>query len=300
MSGIIMPAGERDGHNWAPGAPEEQKMVRTASTDAEGTDVAASVESVDDPLLAAAREAVAAQVEVEAEAEVAEVVEASTEETDEVVTAESEGKDCAECGKKCCDDCGKGCDCGDCTCSTEASAEKEVVEASAEETAETATAEKEVVEAQCEVCGGGEAEVVDFAVEDAEVVEVGEFGEVGEGEEAAPAGSVDAAVEDLKDAVEAIEEAVGTDDGGSEEISEEVVLDVEVEPEGTDDLEVESVLGCGASTEEGMEATAGVNDQLSSFAMISPKVRTKLQKFWGSDYDYDSDYVALLLKDYEK
>lgn len=149
-----------------------------------------------------------------------------------------------------------------------------------------------------------------------DVTEVGESDDAGEVTEECEEAAVDAvekaveavevAVEDLKEVVQNEEIAEVSDD---EEIEIEIEVDDKDEEPVDDDggeLIVESVPseveGCGslAETEEaGMDKSAS-SEEFCKFAKLSPQNRKKVAYYWKNSLGYPADYVALMVKDYEK
>ena len=78
------------------------------------------------------------------------------------------------------------------------------------------------------------------------------------------------------------------------EVEDEVEDKVEdKEKEGGEDIVVES-------KPEECSTMASGEEEFCKFAKLSDANRKKLKDFWGGMLGYPADYVALLVKDYEK
>ncbi len=109
---------------------------------------------------------------------------------------------------------------------------------------------------------------------------------------------IEVAIEGLEEAKEAIQEVSKT-----EEVEE---VEIEIEDDSDIDSEKIDIPGVVEETEEtedeiveGKDCTASA-EEFCKFAKISPKNRQKLADYWKNALGYPSDYVDLLVKDYEK
>jgi len=124
----------------------------------------------------------------------------------------------------------------------------------------------------------------------------------------------DTAVEEVKEAVDEakvalekvetkVEEATGVAPTGKEDVAKEVdEVTIEIEDDKPEDIIVESTPSITpvAKSDVKTEKTAAVEEEFLKFSAISPKNRAKLKSYWGKDLGFPADYVALLVKDYEK
>jgi len=91
----------------------------------------------------------------------------------------------------------------------------------------------------------------------------------------------------VDDAGEVVDEVV--------EVTDEVVDDVVDNKE--DDLIVEST---EEEDEIAMDKSASVGEEFCKFSKLSPQTRNKVLSYWKDALNYPADYVALMVKDYQK
>jgi len=148
--------------------------------------------------------------------------------------------------------------------------------------------------------------------------------EVSKEEKPASTSDVSEVKEVVKEAVEEVKEVLDNVEQKLEEVScEEVEIEIEDEKDGepkeieieiedekdekdekkdeNEDIIVESApASTCASSDKKVEKKAAVAEEFLRFSSISPNNRMKLKKYWKEDLGFPADYVALLVKDYEK
>lgn len=164
--------------------------------------------------------------------------------------------------------------------------------------------------------------------EDEKVKEVMEEGAIVEVETEESEKKEEESRTEIKDAVEKIEEAVSElkdsvqksdaaeeeeveieicDDEDKKEEVEEVEIEVEDDDKkeldipGKDTSESEIIVESDDKEEEPkMDKSAATEEEFCRFAKLSPENKKKLSNYWVNMLNYPKDYVALMVKDYEK